>query len=148
MNLAVNEAHGFSPGYLFHGFHSDPIMGPLIDTHSHYFHLLRLAQAILNEKKQNRASNYKYRSLAAEQRIVIQYDKNKKGHLSRLNATVLRDDGKNASTVLAKIDKRHYAIRIHKSDIFIPKNDPNYRDIFADLAPSLLPSGDITSLGN
>ena len=123
-------------------------MGPLIDTHSHYFHLLRLTQAILNEKKQNRASNYKYRSLATDQRIVIQYDKNKKGHLSRLNATVLKDDGEKASTVLAKIDKRHYAIRIHKSDIFIPKNDPSYREIFADLAPSLLPNGDMISLEN
>jgi len=142
MNLSVSEAHGFSPSYLFHGFHSDPILGPLLDTHSHYFHLLKLTQAILNEKKQKRASNYKYRKLEVNQRIFIQYDKDKKGHLNRLEATVIRDDGQNASTVLVNMDNRHYSIRIHKSDIFIVKTDPNFRNIFADLAPSLLPDTD------
>ena len=79
--------------------------------------------------------------MSKDQRIVIQYDKKKKGYLSRLNGTVINDDGPKSSTVLVKIDKRHYSIRIHKSDIFIPKTDPNYRTIFADLAPSLLPNG-------
>ena len=120
MNLAVSDAHNFPPSFLFNGFHSDPILGPLIDTHSPYFHLLRLAQAVLNEKKQSRASNYRFRCLEKDQRIIIQYDKDKKGYLNRLNATVIRDAGPNASTVLVKIDKRHYTIRIHKSDIFIP----------------------------
>ena len=105
-----------------------------------------LAQAILNEKKQARASTYLYRCLDTYHRIVIKYDKHKKGYLNRLNATVIEDRGQGSSTVLVKIDKRHYQIRIHKSDIYIPKTDPNFHKIFADLVPSLIPDKNIMPL--
>ena len=139
INSSVNEAHGFTPFYLFHGFQYDPITGPLIDAHCPYFHILKLVQAILNEKKQNRASNYQFRTLEKGQRVVVQYDKHKKGYLNRLNGTVTKDDGSKASTVMVDLDNRHYNIRIHKSDIFIEKTDPNFSKIFSDLSTSLLP---------
>jgi len=104
--------------------------------------MLKLVQAILNEKKQKRASSYKYRTLEKDQRIVIQYDKHKRGYLKRLNATVINDEGSGASTVLVNIDSRHYSIRIHKSDIFISKSDKKFSAIFSDLVASLLPNNE------
>ena len=102
--------------------------------------MLKLVQAILNEKKQKRASSYKYRCLDKGQRIIIQYDKHKRGYLKRLHATVIQDDGSSASTVLVNMDRRHYSIRIHKSDIFISKNDEHFSTIFSDLTTSLIPN--------
>ena len=140
INSSVSEAHGFTPTYLLHGFQYDPTIGPLIDTHGQYYQMLKLVQAILNEKKQKRASSYKYRCLDQGQRVIIQYDKHKRGYLKRLHATVIQDDGSSASTVLVNMDRRHYSIRIHKSDIFIAKNDKQFSTIFSDLTASLLPN--------
>ena len=98
---------------------------------------MKLAKAIINFKKRQNCSNYQYRTLEPDQRIIIQYDHTKSG--TKLEGTMLEDLGKDHSTVKVKIDKRHLPIKIHKSDILIPKNDPNYSKIFSDLPNSILP---------
>ena len=137
VNNEISDSHGFQPSYLLSGHQTDPITGPLIDSTSEYSFNLRLAKAVINFKKRQNCSNYKFRTLEKDQRIVIQYDHSKNG--KKLYGTVLSDLGEDHSTVTAQIDKRHLPIKIHKTDILIPKEDPNYSKIFKDLRASVLP---------
>ena len=138
LNNEMSDSHGFQPSYLFSGHKTDPEQGPIVDSETTYSFNLRLAKALINFEKQQRASNYKFRILEPNQKIIIQYDHTKSG--KKLNGTVLSDLGENHSTVTAKIDKRHLPIKIHKTDILIPKDDPNYSKIFKDLPNSILPN--------
>jgi hypothetical protein len=137
INNEISDSHGFQPSYLLSGHLTDPIQGPLIDSLSEYSFKLKLAKAVINFKKRQNCSNYKFRTLDKDQRIVIQYDHSKSG--KKLLGTVSTDLGVEHSTVTAKIDKRHLPIKIHKTDILIPKEDPNYSKIFSDLRNSVLP---------
>ena len=137
VNNEISDSHDFQPSYLFSGHLTDPEKGPFIDLNSEYSFNLKLARAKINFNKRQNCSNYKYRTLETDQRIIIQYDHTKSG--SKLEGTVIKDLGKEHSTVKVKIDKRHLPIKIHKSDILIPKNDQNYSKIFSDLPNSLVP---------
>ena len=105
---------------------------------SEYSFNLKLAKAVINFKKRQNCSKYKFRTLEPDQRIIIQYDHTKTG--KKLTGVVMSDLGEDHSTVTAKIDKRFLPIKIHKTDILIPKEDPNYSKIFSDLRTSVLPN--------
>jgi hypothetical protein len=137
INNEISDSHDFQPSYLISGHLTDPEKGPLIDSNSEYGFNLKLAKAIINFNKRQNCSNYQFRTLENNQRIIIQYDHTKLG--TKLEGVVLEDLGKDHSTVKVKIDKRHLPIKIHKSDILISKNDPNYSKIFSDLPNSVLP---------
>jgi len=138
MNTQISDAHGFQPSYLYSGHLTDPIEGPAIDQSSSHSFNLRVAKAVINFKKKNLSSDYKYRVLQADQKVNIKYDHTKSG--TTLMGTVITDLGENHSTVLVKLNGRHLPIKIHKTDIMIPKSDPNYSLIFSDLPHTLLPN--------
>ena len=138
MNTQISDSHGFQPAYLFSGHKTDPITGPLIDEDTPYAFNLRVARATLNFQKQQRSSNYKYRVLEPNQKVLVCYDHSKSG--TTLVARVISDLGEDHSTIMVKLEKRHLIIRVHKSDILIEKSDPNFSKIFSDLPSSILPN--------
>ena len=138
MNTQVSDSHGFQPSYLYSGHPSDPIKGPIIKEDSQHTFNLRVAKSTINFNKQQRSSNYKYRVVEKDQRVKVRYDHTKSGSSS--DGTVITDLGEKHSTVLVKLDKRHLPIKIHKSDILIPKSDENFSKIFSDLPASILPN--------
>ena len=132
MNTQISEAHGFQPTYLFNGLRSDPEGSPLLDPESDYSFHLRLARSILNCLKRERsAQDFTYRTLPSETKIIVRYNHDKNSR--EYNATVVHDPGSQHSTVSVKLENRPRALKIHKSDIYVKKDSPEFSTIFADL---------------
>ena len=90
----------------------------------------------VNFKKQERSSDYVFRVLDKDQKVLVRYDHTKSG--KPLQGVIISDLGQNHSTALVKLDGRKRPIKVHKTDIEIEKSDPNYSNIFSDLVLSSL----------
>ena len=133
MNTQISDAHGFQPTYLFNGLKTDPDEGPILDPESDFAFHLRLARSTLNSQKRERSAHEKfsYRVIPAGTKITVRYEHEKHG--KEYNAICFHDPGTNFSTVSVKLENRARLIKIHKSDIYIKKNAPEFNDIFSDL---------------
>ena len=128
LNSQVHEVTGFQPAFLFTGNKSLPGFGAQNKEDDSMTFYRRAAVALINEAKQNRSSNYKYRTLPVNQKIIIRHDHSKHG--KGMDAICLSDEGENNSTITAKLTTCGRIYKVHKSDIYISSKAVGFDKIF------------------